>query len=81
MQHDHQHELEPLPDERSRWDRLVEFNVIRQVKNVASDVCVQDAWAGGQKLHVHGWVYSHANGVVTDLNVSVRGVNQVDRLS
>jgi carbonic anhydrase len=31
--------------------------VIRQVKNVASDVFVQDAWARGQSLGVHGWVY------------------------
>jgi carbonic anhydrase len=36
----------------------VELNVIRQVRNVASDVFVQDAWARGQKLCVHGWVYS-----------------------
>ena len=78
--HDHKHELEALPDERARWDRLVELNVIRQLKNVASDVIVQDAWARGQKLHVHGWAYSLANGLVTDLNVTVKGPDGVDRL-
>jgi len=71
----HKPELDALPDERARWDRLVELNVIRQVKNVASDVFVQDAWARGQSLCVHGWVYSLENGLVNDLNVSVSSVD------
>ena len=71
VHHDHKHELEALGDERAQLDRLVELNVIRQVKNVASDVFVQDAWARGQQLSVHGWVYSIANGLVTDLDVTV----------
>ncbi|WP_296596657.1 carbonic anhydrase [Phenylobacterium sp.] len=70
---DHRCELETLPDEKARWDRLVELNVIRQVKNVASDVFVQDAWARGQPLTVHGWVYTLGTGIVTDLDVSVTG--------
>ena len=37
------------------------------MSNVASDVFVQDAWARGQTLCVHGWVYSLANGLITDL--------------
>jgi carbonic anhydrase len=78
--HDHKHELDALPDERARWDRLVELNVVRQLKNVASDVIVQDAWARGQKLHVHGWAYSIADGLVTDLNVTVTGPEGVDKL-
>ena len=68
---DNRQELERLADGRPRLDRLCELNVMRQVKNVASDVFVQDAWARGQSLCVHGWVYSLANGLVTDLNVSV----------
>ena len=54
----HRHELEVMPDMRRRLDRLCELNVIRQVKNVASDVFVHDAWSRGQELRVHGWVYS-----------------------
>jgi carbonic anhydrase len=73
----HKHELDALPDERARWDRLVELNVARQVKNVASDVFVQDAWARGQELHVHGWVYSIADGLVNDLNLTVSPPNGV----
>ena len=64
-------ELDAIADPRARLDRLCELNVIRQVRNVAADVFVQDAWARGQSLHVHGWIYSLANGLVTDLNVTV----------
>ena len=70
---DHRHELDAIPEEQARLDRLCELNVIRQVRNVASDLFVIDAWARGQPLTVHGWVYSLANGLVTDLGVSVSG--------
>ncbi len=61
-------------------DRLTELNVIRQVKNVASDVFVQDAWARGQKLCVHGWVYSISNGLITDLNTTVADLAALEAL-
>src|SRR5581483_6764580 len=80
VHHEHRHELEALSDERARWDRLVELNVIQQVRNVVSDVFVQDAWARGQKLSVHGWVYSLANGLVNDLNVTTSRPEEIDRL-
>jgi carbonic anhydrase len=73
VHHEHRHELEVLPDEKAKWDRLVELNVIRQVRNVASDVFIQDAWRRGQPLSVHGWVYTLGTGIVTDLNVTVTG--------
>jgi carbonic anhydrase len=73
-------ELDAIPHEPTRLDRLCELNVMRQVKNVASDVFVQDAWARGQSLAVHGWVYSLANGLVKDLNVTVGGAQDIARL-
>ena len=76
--HDHHHELDALPDGRERIDRLVELNVIRQVRNVASDVFVQDAWARGQTLSVHGWVYSISNGHITDLDVTVSNAAEAE---
>jgi len=69
--HEHRPELEALPEGRPRLDRLCELNVVRQVRNVASDVFVQEALARGQDVCVHGWVYSLANGLVRDLNVTV----------
>ena len=71
-------ELETLHD-HERLDRLIELNVIRQVRNVASDVFVQDAWARGQDLCVHGWVYSIANGLVTDMNCAISGPEALEK--
>jgi len=77
---EHKHELEAIPEERDRLNRLCELNVIRQVRNVASDVFVQDAWARGQSLAVHGWVYSLANGLVTDLDVGIASQADYERV-
>ncbi len=73
INHDHRAELDAIDGLERRLDRLTELNVMRQVHNVSSDVFVTDAWARGQELQVHGWVYSIANGLVTDLKVTVSG--------
>ena len=78
---EHRHELEALPSEKDKLNRLCELNVIRQVRNVASDVFVQDAWARGQSLSVHGWVYSLANGLVNDLNVGISSLEDYERIA
>jgi carbonic anhydrase len=75
--HTHRHELEALPEGQPRLDRLCELNVMRQVRNVASDVFVQEAWARGQEVCVHGWVYSLGNGLVRDLDVTVSRPEQI----
>jgi len=68
---EHRDALAAMADETVRLNRLCELNVIQQVKNVASDVFVQDAWSRGQDLWIHGWVYSLANGLIRDLDVTV----------
>ncbi len=75
------HELEAIPGETDRLNRLCELNVIAQVRNVASDVFVQDAWARGQKISVHGWIYTIADGLVTDLAVTTSNAAELDRLA
>jgi carbonic anhydrase len=52
-------------------NRLCELNVIEQVANVCQTTIVQDAWARGQELHVHGWVYGLQDGLLRDLNTTV----------
>jgi len=79
--HAHRHELDAILDPDARLDRLCELNVIRQVRNVASDIIVQGVWARGQDLCVHGWIYSLGNGLVTDLGVTVSGAKEIERLS
>lgn len=68
----HQKELDDIPDENQRSKRLVELNVIEQVLNVCKTSTIQNAWTELQYPHIHGWVYDIGNGVIKDLDVSVR---------
>lgn len=58
-------------------DTLCEMNVIEQVGNVALTNVVQDAWARGQKLSVHGWCYGIKDGLAKDLRVSMSHPGEV----
>ena len=62
-------ELDSLPAEQ-RLDRLCELNVIEQAMNVCQTTVVEDAWARGQALTVHGLVYDLHDGLLRDLGVS-----------
>jgi carbonic anhydrase len=50
---------------------LCEMNVIEQVGNIALTTTIQDAWARGQPVAVHGWVYGLQNGLLKDLHVTM----------
>lgn len=64
--------LDSLPAER-RVDALGELNVIEQARNVCQTTVVQDAWARGQALVVHGWFYGLQDGRLRDLRMTVAG--------
>lgn len=65
--------LSALPPGPERIDRLVELNVVRQCFNVCTAPVVQAAWARGQKLAVHGLVYSLKDGLLRPLTDPVTG--------
>jgi len=67
----HQAELDALETEALRHNRLCELNVVEQVVNVSQTTVVRDAWARGQELAVHGWVYDLQDGLLRDLGKSV----------
>ena len=50
--------------------RLCELNVIEQVVNICQTTIVQDAWERGQKLEVHGLVYSLFDGRLRNLGIT-----------
>ncbi|MEP6389290.1 MAG: carbonate dehydratase [Halioglobus sp.] len=75
--HVHSSRFDALPDDDSRVDLLCELNVASQVANVCHTTIAQNAWARGQKLSVHGWVYSLHDGLLQDLQCSVTGLDQV----
>lgn len=66
-----QEELNAIADEKERFDRFVEINVIEQVKDLAKTSIVQGAWKNGKKFGIHGWVYGIENGYIKDLNISM----------
>ena len=63
--------LSQIDDPELRHARLCELNVIEQVVNACRSTIVQDAWARGQKLMVHGWVYSLRDGRVSEMGIDV----------
>jgi carbonic anhydrase len=67
----HQAQLDALAIEAQRHDRLCELNVIEQVANVSLTTIVRDAWARGQALAVHGWIYGLRDGLLRDLGACV----------
>jgi carbonic anhydrase len=69
--------LAELPDGK-RQERLCELNVREQVMNVGLTTIVKDAWARGQNLQVHGWVYSLENGLLLDLKLSLKRPEQLE---
>ncbi|MCP5327685.1 MAG: carbonate dehydratase [Steroidobacteraceae bacterium] len=75
----HQAQLERLPDDAARLDRLCELNVIEQVLNVCRTTIVQSAWDRGKSLQVHGWVYGLSDGLLKDLNVCVRTPEELEQ--
>ena len=68
-------EVIPSP---KRQDRLCELNVIEQVVNVCETTIVQDAWARGQDLTVHGWTYRLETGLVNDLGMSTSSAEEMN---
>ena len=60
-------ELLALEAPAQREDRLCELNVIQQALNVSHSTIVRDAWARGQQLTVHGFIYSINDGLLKNL--------------
>lgn len=50
-----------------RVDVLCELNVVEQVRNVCNTTVVKHAWARGDELAVHGWIYSVGDGILREL--------------
>ena len=52
--------------------------MIEQVVNVCQTTVVEDAWARGQELTVHGVIYGLQDGLLRDLGVSVSQAVELD---
>lgn len=69
----HEEEMNSITDHKERVNRLVELNVAESVFNLTKTSIVQNRWASGKKLGVHGWAYSLETGLIKDLEVTCEG--------
>ncbi len=67
LQFRHRDELEALPDDQAREDRLVELNVVKQVFQLARTPIIQRAWTRGKRPILHGVVYDSHDGLLRPL--------------
>jgi carbonic anhydrase len=68
----HQKELNDIENEKARFNRFVELNVVEQVLDLAKTSIIQGAWESGQEVHVHGWVYDVKDGLINDLKITIK---------
>ena len=79
----HALELDAIQDEKLRFDRLVELNILEQVKNLSKTTIIQKAWFNGEQVHLHGWVFGLHDGIIKPLiqmppGTEVEGIYKYD---
>jgi len=60
----HRDEIDALPTEDERVNKLTELNVEEQIFNLAKTSIVQKAWKEEQRPQLHGWVYGLEDGII-----------------
>lgn len=78
--HRHRTKFDAIPNPGMRIDRLCELNVEMQVRRLAATPIVGNAWARGQELHLHGWIYAIHDGLLRDLGPHLSSTAEFDRL-
>lgn len=68
----HKDELDAIANEKEKFDRFVELNVFEQVYDLAKTSIIQNAWSSNQDVHVHGWVYNIGDGLIKDLDITLK---------
>jgi carbonic anhydrase len=66
----HQDELSKL-DDAAAARLLCELNVLHQVNSLCESAAPREAWARGQELRVHGWIYDIEDGLLRSLSEPV----------
>jgi len=82
---DHADEIAGAGDREAQVNRFVEVNVRDQLVRLVQTKTVQDAFAAGQPLALHGWVYDLRDGILKpvmeiDANTVVHEIGKPDRV-
>lgn len=72
--------LNAITDEKDRFDRFVELNVVEQVSDVAKTSIIQHAWTKGQEVHIHGWVYDIKDGLIRDMDITLKNNDSLEEV-
>lgn len=67
----HREELDALPDDAARLNRLAELNVLSQVRNVLKTSVVHKAVKQGTLPRLHGWIFQINSGLIYELKLPV----------
>lgn len=81
----HRAELEAIPTEQDRLNRLIELNVKEQVNNLAKTSIIQKSWKSNKAPHLHGMVYDLKDGILKPVfqmesNTPIDPIYQYDNL-
>lgn len=60
-------------------DELTRLNVQTQVTNLCNMAAIRNAWRRGQKLSIHGWVYSLHTGIIEDQQIRIHNLAQANQ--
>lgn len=69
-----------IADEQKRLDRMCEINIGMQVRRLAATPIIENAWARGRTLHLHGWIYAIHDGLLRDLGPHLSSIEERDAL-
>ncbi|MCC5638491.1 carbonic anhydrase [Nostoc sp. CHAB 5844] len=64
-----QDEIDALPTQEQRWNRLAELNVVMQIKNLYQTSIMRQALQEGRAPEVHGWIVDISTGLIKDLHI------------
>jgi carbonic anhydrase len=73
----HHAEIDGAGDVDAQVNRLCELNVVEQAAHVCKTTVVQDAWARGQPLGVHAWIYALDDGLLREFGFSVENAEEL----
>ncbi|GAB2779088.1 carbonic anhydrase [Hymenobacter luteus] len=76
----HETEFLAISDEDARLRRLVELNVIEQVRNLAKTSIIQNARKGAKPPRLHGLVYDIKEGLLKDLKVEDDLITELEHI-
>jgi carbonic anhydrase len=81
LHYSHGAKLALMANDEARHHRMVELNVLKQVRNLSRTPVVQHAWARGKRPMLHGFVYDIGDGLLDPLVLGVECKSSADQLN